>query len=406
MKKLQTLKGFRDFLPKDAKKREWLRKTMIEVFESWGYMPIETPTLEYLKLFKGQIGEDEKLFYQFKDLGGRNVALRYDQTVPTCRFIGNHFNELVFPFRRYQIQPVFRADKPQKGRYREFIHSDIDIFGIRSPIADAEIIAVALDLYKKLGFKKITVKINNRELMKDIPYSVIAAVDKIEKIGEKGVIKELKQKGIQETEIKDYLKKIKSLKPDQTIKTIFDYLDKAGFSSDNYQFIPTLARAFSYSQGPIWEFVIPEYEHGSVGGGERYDDLVKKISGQNTAGTGMGIGFERTLEAAEALGLIPELQTAPKVLISIFDKKYLKKSLQTAKILRSKNISVEIYPKLDKSLTDQLSYADKAEIKFLIIIGPDEIKKKKVTLKNMKNGDQKTITLEKAARQIKNEKKN
>jgi len=149
--KPQTLKGFRDFLPKEAAQRQWLRNIMSKVCETWGYEPLETPTLEPLELFAGQIGEDEKLFFKFKDQGGRDVALRYDQTVPTCRVIGQYNNQLIYPFRRYQIQPTFRAEKPQKGRYREFTQFDIDIFGVASPSADAEVIAVTLDIYKKLG---------------------------------------------------------------------------------------------------------------------------------------------------------------------------------------------------------------------------------------------------------------
>jgi len=140
---IQTLKGFRDFTPEDALKRQWLKNAIIQVFELWGYDPIETPTLEALELFEGQIGEDEKLFFKFQDPGGRNVALRYDQTVPTCRFVGQYAQVLPMPFRRYQIQPSFRAENTQKGRYREFLQCDADIFGVDSPIADAELIALS-----------------------------------------------------------------------------------------------------------------------------------------------------------------------------------------------------------------------------------------------------------------------
>ena len=183
MKTIQsrTLKGFRDFLSKEAMQRQWLKNKMIEVCELWGYEPLETPTLEPLELFAGQIGEDEKLFYKFKDQGDRDVALRYDQTVPTCRVIGQYVNQLVLPYRRYQVQQVFRAEKPQKGRYREFTQFDIDIFGVATPLADAEVIAVTLDIYRRLGFKTATVIVNNRDLMKDIPYTAIASIDKLKK---------------------------------------------------------------------------------------------------------------------------------------------------------------------------------------------------------------------------------
>jgi len=167
---LQTLKGFRDLLPDDVRKRQWIRTVMQKTAESWGYEPIESPTLEPYSLFKGEIGEDEKLFYKFVDNGGREVILRYDQTVPTCRYVANNYNSLTFPFRRYQCQSVFRAENSQRGRYREFTQFDLDIFGVSSPTADAEVIAENLDTYLKIGFKKPVIVFNNRDLMKNIPY--------------------------------------------------------------------------------------------------------------------------------------------------------------------------------------------------------------------------------------------
>ena len=152
--KTQTLKGFRDFLPKEALKRKWLREKISEVFELWGYDPLETPTLEYLEVFQGVIGEDEKLFFKFEDQGGRNVAMRYDQTVPACRVVGQYQSQLPTPFKRYQIQSAFRSENPQKGRYREFLQCDADIWGVKEPYADAEVIALSLEIYKELGFKK------------------------------------------------------------------------------------------------------------------------------------------------------------------------------------------------------------------------------------------------------------
>src|SRR3990167_1942251 len=208
---LQTLRGFRDFLPQDARKRQWLKDIMAKVFESWGYEPLETPTLEPLELFAGEIGEDEKLFFRFEDLGGRQVALRYDQTVPTCRVIGQYFNQLTFPFRRYQIQSNFRAEKPQAGRYREFVQADVDIFGVASPLADAEAIAISLDLYKSLGFKQVVAVVNNRDLMKDIPYAAISAIDKLDKIGSDGVISSMISKGITPDLAQKYFDQVRNI---------------------------------------------------------------------------------------------------------------------------------------------------------------------------------------------------
>ena len=385
---LQTLKGFRDFLPVAARKRAWLRAKMIEVFEKYGYEPLETPALEPLELFEGEIGEDEKLFYKFEDAGGRKVALRYDQTVPTVRVIGQYLNELTLPFRRYQIQSCFRAEKPQKGRFREFVQADIDIYGVASPIADAEAIAVSIELYRSLGFEDVIAYINNRDLMKDIPYTAISAIDKLYKIGVEGVTQEMIAKGMTGTKAKEYLEKIKNIKPDETLKIIFDYFKASGIDKRNYEFKPTLARSFSYSEGPIWEMVVPGYEAGSVGGGERYDGMVKRITGLDVPATGIAFGFDRTLEAAEQMGLIPEMKNSADVLVSVFNNDLLFQSIKVAQKLRDEGLIVEIYPDPEVKLEKQLKYADKKGIKKVIIIGPDEAKEEKVVIKNMQSGEQ------------------
>jgi len=363
---IQLLKGFRDFLPEEARKRAWLRTKMVSVFEKWGYEPLETPTLEPLELFAGQIGEDEKLFFKFKDQGDRDVALRYDQTVPSVRVVGQNLNNIVFPFRRYQIQSAFRSEKPQKGRYREFVQADIDIFGIESPIADAECIAVSIDLYKTLGFKDVVALINSRELLKEIPYPVIAAIDKIKKIGAEGVVSEIIAKGFTQKEAEDFLEKVNNLKPDKTLETIFSYLKNSGIAQENYKFEPTLARSFSYSEGPIWEMVIPGYSTasfgGSVGGGERYDGMFERIIGKKIAGTGIAFGFDRTLEALETL--------------------------------RDAGINTELYPDNDTQIGKQIKYADKKGIPYVVIIGEEEVKQNKVTLKEMASGENKLVALE------------
>lgn len=396
----RTLKGFRDFLPKEAMQRQWLRDIMIKVCESWGYEPLETPTLEPLELFAGQIGEDEKLFFKFKDQGGRDVALRYDQTVPTCRVIGQYASQLIYPFRRYQIQPAFRAEKPQKGRYREFTQFDIDIFGVLSPVADAEVIAVTLDIYRKLGFKTVVALINNRDLMKEIPYTAIASIDKLKKIGEEGVVEEMVKKGIDLEKAKYYLSYVQNIKPDETVKMIFDYLDSAGFDKTWYKFEPTLARSFSYSQGPIWEIVIPEVGESSVGGGERYDALIEKISGQKVAGTGIGIGFDRTLEAALECGLVPNFQSISKVLVTVFSKELWGTSMKVAEKIREGGVPVELYPDPEVRLDKQLKYANKKNLPFVLILGPEEVKTNTVKLKDMKTGEQTTLTVQELINQL------
>ncbi|KKT59285.1 MAG: Histidyl-tRNA synthetase, partial [Candidatus Gottesmanbacteria bacterium GW2011_GWA1_44_24b] len=391
---IQTLKGFRDFLPEEARKRNWLKNKLIEYTEAWGYEPLETPTLEPLELFAGEIGEDEKLFFSFTDQGGRKVALRYDQTVPTCRVIGQYADKLVFPFRRYQIQSTFRAEKPQKGRYREFTQFDIDIFGIASPLADAEVIASNIDIYQKLGFKNVIILVNNRDLMKGFPYEALVAIDKLKKIGEDGVIADMVQKGIAKEKALEYLTYVKNLNPDETISSIFSYLKNYGFSENNYQFAPTLARSFSYSQGPIWEIVIPEYQAGSVGGGERYDGMMKRITGRDIPATGIAFGFDRTLEAIETCGLLPAILENIKVLVTVFIPDIWNTAIQTSALLRNAGVSTELYPDPSVRLEKQLKYADKKGISFVIIQGPEEVKNKTVQLKNMKERTSKIIPVE------------
>lgn len=391
-KNTQPLKGFRDFLPEEARKRQWLRNNLSQICEQWGYEPLETPTLEPLEIFQGEIGEGEKLFYKFKDLGGRDVVLRYDQTVPTCRVVAEYFSQLPMPFKRYQIQSNFRAENPQKGRYREFVQCDADIFGIKSPIADAETIALSLDIYKQLGFKKVKVLFNNRDLIKDIPYEAITAIDKLKKIGVEGVLKEIEEKGIGIDKAKEYVQFVQNLKPDETIKIILDYLEKAGFDREWYEFDPTIVRSFSYSNGPIWEVEIPGYEAGSVLGGERYDSIIKNLIGIEIPGTGFALGFDRTLEAAEQFGLVPQSKTVTRVLVTVFSPELLSQSINLTTLIRYRNrVNCEMYPDPAVRLDKQIKYADKKGIPYVIIIGPDEVKNKTVTVKNMKTGEQKSV---------------
>lgn len=384
--KLQTLKGFRDFLPTDTAKRLWVKNKMIKVAQRWGFEQIETPTLEPYSLFKGEIGEDEKLFYKFTDNGGREVMLRYDQTVPTCRYVAANQNSLVFPFKRFQCQSVFRAENTQRGRYREFTQFDVDIFGVKTPSADAEVIAENLDTYLTIGFKKPVVIFNNRDLMKDIPYEAIVAIDKLKKIGKEGVLNDMINKGIEKAAAEKYFDQVLNIKPDETINKITQYLEKSDFGSEFYRFEPTLARSFSYSQGPIWEIVIEDYTVGSVGGGERYDGMMKRLTGFDIPGTGVAFGFDRTVEAADQLNLIPTEKNT-KVLVTIFSEETAEKSLEVAKNLRSANINTELYPESTK-LDKQLKYANKKEIPYVVIIGPNEIGNSSVILKNLTTGEQ------------------
>ena len=390
---VQTLKGFRDILPSDAKKRQWVKNIMIKTAEAWGYEPIETPTLEPYALFEDEIGEDSKLIFNFTDQGDRRVALRYDQTVPTCRFVGNNFSDLTFPFRRYQIQNVYRAEKPQRGRYREFTQFDLDIFGVADPSADAEVIAENLDTYLKIGFKKPVIVFNSRKLMKGIPYEAIVAIDKLKKIGEDDVIADMVGKGIAESQAKEYLKQVQNIKPDEAINTIVSYLEKSGFGSQYYRFEPTLARSFSYSDGPIWEISIEDYTVGSVGGGERYDGMVERLTGRKIPATGIAFGFDRTVEAADQLGLIPVSQKTD-ALVTIFSPILQGQSLSVSRSLRDAGLNIELYPDSSEKLTNQLKYGGNKGIPYAVIIGEDEINQNAVIVKNLETREQQTLTLD------------
>ena len=391
----QTLKGFRDFLPEEAIKRQYLKDKIKQVFELYGYDPIETPALEYLETFAGQIGEGEQLFYKFKDLGGRWVALRYDQSVPVARVMAQYPDKINLPFKRYQIQPVWRADKPQKGRYREFVHCDADIFGVSGPEADAEVIALSMDIYKYLGFQEIRALINDRSLYKGIPYPVIIAIDKLKKIGQEGVTQAIVKKGYPQKQAQKYLEKVTNFKPNETIKAIFAYLKAAGFPTSWYQFEPTLARSFSYSTGPIWEIEIPGFGTSSVLGGERFDKLIGSFSKKDVPATGFGLGFDRTLEAMEQFNLIPNPKTKTRVLVTVFSSNLLEESIKITSKLRTTGINTDLYPEPGEKLDKQLKYADKKGIAYAIILGPEEIKKNVVTLKNLENRTQKISTIEK-----------
>lgn len=393
MNTIQPLKGFRDFLPAEAAKRKWLRDKLAGICESWGFAPLETPTLEPLEIFTGAIGEDEKLFFKFKDQGDRDVALRYDQTVPTCRVIAQYQNTLTFPFKRYQIQPAFRSEKPQKGRYREFTQVDADIFGIKTPDADAETIALSLEIYKQLGFQRALVRINSRALFAKMPYEAIVSIDKIKKIGDDGVLSEMERKGIPLSQAKEYLSYVKNLKPNEEITFILKYLKDYGYPEDWYEFDPTIARSFSYSMGPIWEVEIPDAGYNmSVLGGERYDGLLEKLSGKDIGGTGFAVGFDRTLEAAEIMGLIPTLSVAGQILVTVFSPELLPNAQTITKQLRYRGIATDLYPAADK-LEKQLKYADRKGIPYVVIAGPEEKSKNVVKLKNMQTKEQEELSI-------------
>ncbi len=383
-----TLKGFRDFLPSQMAIRNYVKNICIETFELFGFQPLETPTLEYASVLKGKYGEEaDKLTYFFQDKGDRQVGMRYDLTIPTCRVLSSY--NLPLPFKRYQIQPVWRADNTQKGRYREFVQCDFDTFGIKSPLVDAEIIAVIYNVLKRLNFKKYKIKINNRELLKNIPNTILQSIDKIEKIGENGVINELKEKGIKSDEIDSTLKYIKTVQPDDYLKQVFSCLDSFNIPKEAYVFDPSMIRGLDYYTGIIFETYVEEPKIGSITGGGRYDNLIKTLGGPDTPAVGSSIGFERIIDCILDLNLIPEISnTKTKIMVSNFNQ--TNKELELLNLLRDNNIPSTYYFALDK-LGKQITYADNLGITYIAIIGENEAKNNTVTLKNLKTKEQKTL---------------
>lgn len=391
--KPQVPKGFRDFLPGDAMKRQYVIDIIRKTFELYGFEPLETPAVEYLETFTGNIGEDERLFFKFEDQGGRKVALRYDQTVPTCRLLAQYPDKISLPFKRYQIQTVWRSEKPQKGRYREFLQCDADIFGVDDRAADGETVALTIDIFKRLGFKKPLALINDRELYKDIPYKAIVAIDKLDKIKDDGVIKELVDKGYTADEAKAILDQVRKNKPNKNLETVFKYLDDYGFS-ENYEFKPTLARSFSYSNGTIWEIVAKEFEGGSLAGCERFDSLVSRFSNRSVPGVGFAVGFDRTVLAMEELGLFPSLKTKTQVLVAMFGRELLPYAQKVTMQLRKAGINTDLYPDPNNKIDKQFKYADRKGVPYTIIVGSDEVQQNTVTIKDMATGEQKTCKID------------
>jgi len=409
----QTLKGFRDFLPKEARKRQYVINTLKEVFELYGFDPLETPALEYEEILLGKYGEEgDKLMYRFEDNGKRRVALRYDQTVPLARVVAQYQNDLPTPFKRYQIQNVYRAENTQKGRFREFLQCDIDTVGSSSPLSDAEVIAVAAKSLEKLGFKKYKILINDRAVFSSLSnvepltekelITFTRAIDKIKKIGRENVVKELENQDFSTERATFFLQKIETQTPTEKIKSIFSNLEGLGINPSNFEFMPMLARGLDYYTGLIFEIEIDGYSAGSVCGGGRYDNLIGMFGNRQVPAVGFAFGFDRTVEAMEELSLFPKELNGTKVLVTIFpalsgvegSMELGNASVKAAQALRDNNINTELWLDAETKLEKQLKYADQKQIPYIVVIGPEEVEKNVVQLKNMKTREQKQIPLD------------
>ena len=432
-------KGTRDFSPEIMLKRQYIFDTIKEVFRIYGYSPIETPTMENLSTLLGKYGEEgDKLIFKVlnsgdflascnekqlqekdsKTLSGliSEKGLRYDLTVPFARFVSMNRNDITFPFKRYQIQPVWRADKPQKGRYREFYQCDADIVGSNSLLNELEVVQIIDEVFKRLG-TSVTIKINNRKLLAGIaqmighPEKIIditVAIDKIDKIGKEKVIEELKSKEIDTVSVEKLIplldftgsfeEKIKFLKTYlksseigstgiNEIEKLFDYIEKSEISS-KIELDLTLARGLNYYTGAIFEVKSNDVEIGSISGGGRYDNLTGVFGLEGVSGVGISFGADRIFDVLEKLEKFPDSsKNSIKIMFTNFGEKEENYCLPILNNLRKNGIISEIYPQSEK-MKKQMNYADKRGVEFVAIVGENEISQAKISLKNMKTGEQ------------------
>ena len=420
----QIPKGFRDFLPERMRIRKRLMAKMTEIFERFGFEPLDTPCLEYAETLLGKYGEEgDRLIYKFQDRGERMVALRYDLTIPLSRVVAMH-PEIIKPFKRYHIAPVWRADKPQKGRFREFYQCDIDIIGAASAYADGELLVLTYTVLKELQFKNFIMRINNRKILNAFAIKngigeeklpdFLRSLDKLDKTGLEGVFSELAEKGLLNDQLRANLTALISESPTDAHDDCLDLLDtlvqghevgKQGVAELRiiqetlkghdvdpacYRFDFTLARGLDYYTGPIFETIVTEPKIGSITGGGRYDNLIGLFSKETFPATGTSFGLERLITIMEELGAAEANESLTKVLITQFDRQLMPRNLQIARMLRDAGINTEVYFSPDK-LKKQLTYASHKAIPFVAILGPDEDSAGKITIKNMASGAQETI---------------
>lgn len=446
-------KGTRDFTPVEMVKRNFIYDTIKSVFRKYGYAEIQTPSFENLSTLTGKYGDEgDKLIFKIlnsgeylKDAKKRSFdfaeddnsnqliplisekALRYDLTVPFARYVVMHQHEITLPFKRFQVQPVWRADRPQKGRYREFYQCDVDVVGSESLLNEAEFILIYNEALGKLGLKDFTIKINNRKILSgiaeiigkpDLIIDMTVAIDKLDKIGLDGVSKELLQRGFTEDDLEKLrpvillegtneeklasLKEVLALsetglKGIAELEQVFEYVESLisyGLPlTAKLELDITLARGLNYYTGCIFEVKTNEVAMGSIGGGGRYDDLTGMFGLKDLTGVGVSFGADRIYDVLEELNLFPAAaEVGTKVLISNFDVAAEKYALPILQQLRSAGISAELYPSSAK-LKKQMAYADAKNIPYVILIGGDEMASGALTLKDMQNGEQKNLTV-------------
>ena len=445
-------KGTRDFSPLEMARRNYIFDTIKSVFALYGFQQIETPAMENLSTLMGKYGEEgDKLLFKILNSGDwksgldaeqlanstigaltnkvSEKGLRYDLTVPFARFVVQHREQIQFPFKRYQIQPVWRADRPQKGRYREFYQCDVDVVGTNSLLCEVELMQIVAEVYRRLGIRT-SLHINNRKILAGIaevigqPERIIditVAIDKLDKIGIDNVNKELLEKGIPAEAVEglqpilhlsgtnieklDQLERVLAtseigLKGVEELRQIFalysqsDPSDKSDLSDFTIELDLCLARGLNYYTGAIFEVKALDVQMGSITGGGRYDNLTGIFGMPNVSGVGISFGADRIYDVLSELNLYPEnLQSTTQLLFATFGEEELLYALRWAKVLREKGLSVEVYPEPTK-MKKQMGYADAKKIPYVAIVGGDEMASGEVMLKNMLTGEQQKVSLE------------
>jgi histidyl-tRNA synthetase len=422
----RTLAGFRDYLPAAMIPRERLIATAQRVYRSFGFSPIDTPALEYLEVLTGKGGEEsDRQLYQFEDNGGRRVGMRFDLTVPLARFAAQHVNELGLPFKRYHIGMVWRGERAQRGRYREFMQCDFDTIGTKSVAADIETAVVIHELMRSLDFKDFTIRINNRQVLsgllaklnlaeKSVP--ILRALDKLGKIGREAVASEMMTAAEATAEQADQVLKLAELSGTndsklsqlgeliagnaqgeegiERLRQILRGAEASGVIAERLQLDVSIARGLDYYTGAIFETFLGELPSiGSVCSGGRYDNLAGLFTKQELPGIGASLGLDRLLAAMEELQRIEKISTPAPVLVAYFDKDRLNDYLQIAAIVRRSGIGVELFPDA-KKLGQQLQYADRKGFKIALIAGSRELDAGIVQVKNLATTQTEEVPLE------------
>jgi histidyl-tRNA synthetase len=460
--KTQPARGMRDFLPPDLRKREYVMRVIKGVYERYGFEPLETPAVENIETLMGKYGEEgNQLIFKIlkrgehEKTGEADLALRYDLTVPLARVVAEYGDKLPKFFKRYQIQPVWRADRPARGRYREFYQCDVDCIGTRSPVVEAEICAAASDVLKTLGFDNFTIRLNHRQVLAgvleaagiaaDKQGDALVALDKLDKVGREGVAREFEARGIGADaggKLLDFFEKLPELERAaefvaegggaagvpkavaynhaalgrlvefvgghdagalgiENLRAVVEYASAYGVA-DKIKIDPSLARGLSYYTGAIMEISVPDLA-GSLGGGGRYDNLVGMFSGRDITACGFSLGLDRIILVMTERGMFPEKvgRASADVLVTVWNEEAVKDSLAFAAELRREapGLRVDVYPEADK-LGKQLKYASALGVPFVVVIGDEERARGEAALKDMKTGEQRTLKREEVGAEL------